>query len=240
VRDDEILVVSVSRLSVDLKLDALTDVIDGVAGLARNHPIRLILVGDGDAGNELARRAAAVNAVARRPVVELAGPMLDPRAAYAAADIVAGMGSSALRGMAHAKPVVVQGERGFARTFDAQSAPEFLYSGFYGIGAGGSAAGDVAASLAPLVVDRGGRDDLGRFGREVVEARFSLQAAGQRVVALYQAARVAPPRRGAAWGQAITVGGRAAANEARLHLPRAKHRRQARRRTRLARAASPT
>ena len=41
----------------------------------------------------------------------LAGEMLDPRPAYAAADVVLGMGGSALRGMAFGKPLVVQGVR---------------------------------------------------------------------------------------------------------------------------------
>ena len=99
--------------------------------------------------------------------------MLDPRAAYAAADVVVGMGSSALRAMAHGKSVIVQGERGFARTFDEESSSFFLHAGFYGIGDGGSAAPAVAAALADLLPDRTLREALGRLGREVVVDRFS-------------------------------------------------------------------
>jgi glycosyltransferase involved in cell wall biosynthesis len=109
VGDDELLIVSVSRLSIDLKLDALKDAIDGVAEVAGELPVRLILIGEGDAAAELGRRAGAVNAAAGRTVVELPGPLLDPREAYAAADVVVGMGSSALRAMAHGKPLLVQG-----------------------------------------------------------------------------------------------------------------------------------
>ena len=236
IADDEQLVVTVSRLSVDLKLDALVDLIDGVALVADRHPVRLVLVGDGDAADRLARRADAVNAAAGRDVVTLAGPMLDPRDAYAAADIVAGMGSSALRAMAHAKPVVVQGERGFARTFDEASAPGFFWAGFYGLGPGGSAAGDVAAALEPLLAAPALREALGRFGRTVVEDRFSLRAAATRMVDLYAAALAAPPPRRSTWTQATAVGARAARNEARLHLPAGKAQRHQAREDKLAHA----
>jgi L-malate glycosyltransferase len=237
VRDDELLVVSVSRLSVDLKLDALTDVIDAVGSLADRYPVRLVLVGDGDAAAELGRRAAAVNAATGRTVVELPGALLDPRGAYAAADVVAGMGSSALRAMAYAKPVIVQGERGFAAPFDQEHAPQFLWAGFYGLGPGGSAATQVAAALEPLLVDPRRREELGRLGRELVVARYSLRSAAQRLVELYDETRSTMPSRRATWTQAGVVGGRALAAEARLHRPADKSLRAARRTTRLADAA---
>jgi glycosyltransferase involved in cell wall biosynthesis len=237
VGDDELLVVSVSRLSVDLKLDALKDVIDGVGAVADRFPIRLILVGDGDASAELKRRAAAVNAAAGRTVIELPGAMLDPRPAYAAADIVAGMGSSALRAMAHGKPVVVQGERGFAKTFDDDTAPEFLWAGFYGLGPGGSAADQVASELEGLLGDPHRRDRLGCRGREIVVERFSLRAAAGRLIELYDQTLASPSTRRADWSQAAVIGGRAAVNELRLHDPRDKSRRHADRQASLADAA---
>ena len=49
IRDDELLVVSVSRLSLNLKLDALVDAIDAAGLQAQRWPIRLLVVGDGDA-----------------------------------------------------------------------------------------------------------------------------------------------------------------------------------------------
>jgi glycosyltransferase involved in cell wall biosynthesis len=240
ISDDELLVVSVSRLSVDLKLDALKDVIDGVAALADRYPVRLVLVGDGNAAEQLGRRADAVNAACGRNVVQLPGALLDPREAYAAADIVAGMGSSALRAMAHGKPVVVQGERGFARTFDDESSAQFFHAGFYGLGDGGSAAGAVADALAALLDDAGLRHKLGELGRSVVLDRFSLDSAAARLLELYEEIRAAAPVRGAVWGQAAAIGGRALANEARLHLPKGKRERRADKQSRLDAAAAPS
>ena len=66
----------------------------------------------------------------------LIGALRDPRPAYAASDIVLGMGGSALRGLSFAKPLVMIGERGFARLFTPETVPEFLQNGMFGIGQG--------------------------------------------------------------------------------------------------------
>ena len=100
-------------------------------------------------------------------VVVVAGPLDDPRPAYDAADVVLGMGSSVLKGMAFGKPVVVQGERGFWRGLDEQSLATFLDQGWYG--SGGAGVPDLAAGLEPLVRDAGLRAHLGAFGRRVVD-----------------------------------------------------------------------
>ena len=47
-RDDDLLVVTVSRLAIDLKLDALVQAIDA-ADLLAATPVRLAIVGDGPA-----------------------------------------------------------------------------------------------------------------------------------------------------------------------------------------------
>jgi hypothetical protein len=82
----------------------------------------------------LERLANKVNGELRRPAVAVAGATLDPRPAYAAADIVVGMGGSALRGMAFGKPVVIVGERGFSAPFTPETADFFYYNGIYGLG----------------------------------------------------------------------------------------------------------
>ena len=69
----------------------------------------------------------------------LIGAMVDPRPAYAAADVVVGMGGSALRGMAFAKPVIVVGEKNFAEVFDQDTAQGFYDRGIYGLGDGSRA-----------------------------------------------------------------------------------------------------
>ena len=103
IQDNEILLVIVSRLAHTMKAESLHLAIDAVKALGRDSPIRLLIVGDGPARSELEERAASVNETLHRDTILLPGAWLDPRPAYEAADIVIGMGSSALRGMAYGK-----------------------------------------------------------------------------------------------------------------------------------------
>lgn len=240
VRDDEFLIVSVSRLAIDLKLDALVEAIDAAAILSQTNPVRLVIIGEGPAGEDLRKRADAVNTAAGRVVVELPGATLDPRPAYAAADAVVGMGSSALRAMAHGKPVVVQGERGFARLFDIDSAPLFGYTGFYGIGEGDSAAPRVADALLTLIDDPQLRKELGSFGARVVEERYSLRSAGERLTEIYEEAIQAPIRSRIAIREAVRLGVRALGVEIDNHRPSTKRMRQGVASQRLRAASHPT
>src|SRR5262249_12231056 len=103
----ESVVAIVSRLDLWLKMDSLMAAIAAAGTLAAARPVRLVVVGDGMARETLTRRAEAVNAAHGRQVVIMAGPMVDPVPAYRAADVVIGMGTSLLRGMATAKPTVL-------------------------------------------------------------------------------------------------------------------------------------
>lgn len=186
VGNHELLVVGVSRLAIDLKLDALVRAIDAADLLGSRYPLRLVLVGTGEAHSALATRAGQVNQRHQREVVTLLGPLLDPRPAYAAADVVVAMGSSALRAMAMGRAVVVQGEAGFSAVFDRSTLPLFLRQGFYGVSDDAPGAARLAAQLAELLGDAGRRAELGRLGRRVVDERFSLTRAAGILQGIYQ------------------------------------------------------
>ncbi|ROQ64935.1 glycosyltransferase involved in cell wall biosynthesis [Rathayibacter sp. PhB152] len=198
VQDDEIAIVTVARLVVDLKREGILAAIEAVGAIGDEHRLRLIVVGDGPVRGELQAAADRVNAGRSRELVTLTGQMLDPRDAYAVADIVLGMGSSALRGMAFAKPLVVQGEKAFWRLLTPESLPFFLDGGWYSLGDGVDGPGRLAGILAPLAADAELRERLGALGREVVVERFSLAAAARAQAAIYAeavAARSTLPRR---------------------------------------------
>ncbi|NQX17507.1 glycosyltransferase [Rathayibacter sp. VKM Ac-2857] len=203
VAEGEIAIVTVARLVVDLKREGILAAIEAVGALSDQDGgddlrLRLIVVGDGPVRGELQAAADRVNAGRSRELVTLTGQMLDPRDAYAVADIVLGMGSSALRGMAFAKPLVVQGERAFWRLLTPESLPFFLEGGWYSLGDGVDGPGRLAGILAPLAGDAELRERLGALGREVVVERFSLAAAARTQAAIYTeavAARTTLPRR---------------------------------------------
>ena len=188
-RDVPIIVI-VSRLAAELKLESLLAACDAVGELAASGTaLRLVIVGDGQARSLVEAAAVAANARAGHRVVTLAGLMVDPRPAYAAADLVLGMGGSALRGMAFGKPVVIQGEHGFCELLTPESAPMFGRQGWFGLGprqhGRAEAAAKLAAILRGLIGDTERQAVLGQFGRSLVVDRYSLDRAAQTQLDAY-------------------------------------------------------
>lgn len=178
--------VIVSRLSRTLKLEGVLRAIRAVRSLAAT----LVIVGDGDAFADVAAEAA----VAGGGTAVLTGALADPRPAYAAADVVLAMGGSALRAMAFAKPVVVLGEQGFSEVFSPETAEQFLWQGFYGLGDGDRREHRLAAQLGALFADPARRDALGELGRRTVDERYALTPAAARLEAMYRQVVEAGPQ----------------------------------------------
>jgi glycosyltransferase involved in cell wall biosynthesis len=172
----------VGRLVSEMKLEGVLAACDAVGELARSGvSVQLAVVGDGPARPAVEEAAAAANARAGQLVVALAGELYDPRPAYAAADVVLGMGGSALRGMAFGKPLVVQGMSGFWELLTPESAPLFLSQGWGGSGPDGEGRAEGRARLASilptLLDDPATRTRLGDFGRALVAERYGLDHA---------------------------------------------------------------
>ena len=195
---DDLLLVIVGRLARVLKLPGLLASIDGVVRLD-DRRLTLAIVGDGEAKEDVASRARAANATLGRPAVVLSGQMVDPRVAYDAADIVLGMGHSALRAMAFAKPVVVLGDAGFAVTLEPGTLPMFAYDGVFGVGDGGDAAALVSKELKALIDDPHLRTRLGAWGRSIALRDFSMDRAADVLEETYAAA-VGTPWSATDWG----------------------------------------
>jgi glycosyltransferase involved in cell wall biosynthesis len=192
--DDELVVGVVTRLSQVLKLEGLRGAIRSVATLAAELPARLVIVGDGPARERVQEAAREANSSLGRPVVVLPGFMMDPRPAYAAADVVLGQGSSALRGMSFGKPTIILGEGGFSDVFEPSTAPTFLEIGMYGFGERVGGYGGLTEQLRRLLADASLRAELGGYGRRMIEDRFSLTAAATVLEGLYRRAAAAPTR----------------------------------------------
>ncbi|QNN53467.1 glycosyltransferase family 4 protein [Nocardioides mesophilus] len=187
VADTDRLIVVVSRFAVALKREGLLATIDAVVELD-DPTVRLVMVGGGETYDELQQRSREVGARLGREAAALPGPMTDPRAAYEAADIVVGMGHSALRALAFAKPVVVVGERGFALPVTPQTLHHFDFHGFYGLGDGGDAAPALAGHLRRLLGDPDLRAGLGGFGRQLILEDYGLDTAAESLESIYESA----------------------------------------------------
>ncbi|GAA1158843.1 glycosyltransferase family 4 protein [Ornithinicoccus hortensis] len=186
IREDEMLIVCVSRLAAEMKREGLLAATRVCGRLSKDFPLRLVIVGDGAARDEIAYLADSYRNDISAPVI-LIGELSDPRVAYAAADVVLGMGGSALRAMAFAKPVIVQGEQGFWRTLSRESVETFLWTGWYGVGEGVEKGEEtLTEQLERLIKNPQLREDLGRFSHSIVESKFSLRAAAKRQVEFYE------------------------------------------------------
>jgi glycosyltransferase involved in cell wall biosynthesis len=197
---DALTVVCVSRLSPDLKLEGLLAAAEVVGRLAATAPVQLVIAGDGPCRRQVAEAAERANATAGTRAVVLTGELRDPRPAHAVADVCLGMGGSALRAMAFGRPLVVQGERGFWEPLTPDTVSRFLWTGWYGVGDGPEhGPARLEAHLRELLADPGRRAALGAYARELVERRFSLQAAAVRQVELYEQAIAEAPVRPREW-----------------------------------------
>lgn len=217
---DDLLVVVVGRLANELKREGLIEAIKAVGELSHRTRVRLAIVGDGPAREELAGLASRVNAAAGRPVVTLIGAVDDPRPWYAGADLVLGMGSSALRAMAFAKPLVVQGERGFWRLLTSQSADQFLRQGWYGIGDGADGVAALVPILEELSGDAGRRSELGSYALGLVHSRFGLEEATDKQERIYAQALADAPKRAHAIRHTSRPAGQMMVYESRRRLAR--------------------
>jgi len=181
---DQLRVVMVTRLDRQMKALSVALTMSAVERLAALGVV-LVVVGTGDAEAELRELADAINHRQGRRVVVLPGAMSDPRPAYAAADVVVGMGGSAARGLAFGKPLVVCGEAGWFRTFTPETASSLFRSSFWSNEAMPNPVEELAGNLTKLIANRELRRDLGRFGRAFAVERFGLPAMAERLAGIY-------------------------------------------------------
>jgi glycosyltransferase involved in cell wall biosynthesis len=168
------LLVVVSRLVSHPKVLGIERAISA-AGLLADRPVRLVIVGDGAERSQYEERAATVNRRAGRDVVRLVGVRRDPRAAYAAADVVLGMATSVLRGMAIGRPAIVLGREG--ASLPAQPANRALLdrARWFAPGPAGPPA-ELATQMASLLDAPAKAAELGDWGRQVVVEGRSTRA----------------------------------------------------------------
>ncbi|GAA1268210.1 hypothetical protein GCM10009665_66140 [Kitasatospora nipponensis] len=183
---DELLLAVVTRLVPDLEKDAGAELtVEAVRRLA-DPRVRLAVVGAGPSLERLRAAARAANTELGREAVLVPGQLADPRPAYQAADVVLGMGGSALRGLAFGKPVIVHGAAGYSAIHQPGPLVEAHASRcMYGTGAGTRSPDVLADQLRELLDDPPRRAELGAWGRGWVVGRFSLEAATTAFEQLY-------------------------------------------------------
>lgn len=205
VGSEDVLLVIVCRLAEEMKARGVEDTIAAVVALD-DPAVRLLVVGTGDAHERLASLADDANRRLGRDAVRFTGAMADPRQAYAAADIVLGMGSSAARGLAHGKPLVVLGEHGWSEAFTEASSAALFRSSFWSPEQVTDGAELLRATLEGMIADPSLRASRGAFGAAFATDSFGLVAMAERLADLYD--RVTRDASRSAWLSDLPFEGR--------------------------------
>jgi hypothetical protein len=165
---DAPLLVIVSRLDVIMKTVPALAAIDAMRELASTGAI-LVIVGTGNNVAALQARADEVNAAVGRAAEPPMPSMM-----------------SAARSLAFAKPLGAQGEAGWSMLFEPSSAEFVARSSYWSPDVEPEAAARLVTIVAPLIADPARRAELGRFGREFAEQRFSLTAMADLLAGFYR------------------------------------------------------
>jgi hypothetical protein len=187
--------VIVSRLEEEMKAASVQAAMEAIDKLADPRVV-LVVVGTGSAAERLGAVAAGINSRHARQVVIMTGPMSDPREAYAAADVVIGMGGSAARGLGFGRPLVVSGENGRFQTFTPATAGSLFRNSFWSNDPSRDPSSELIACLGPLITGPRLREELGTFGRDFAEHHFSLRAMASNLAEVYRRAPKTYGRRG--------------------------------------------
>jgi glycosyltransferase involved in cell wall biosynthesis len=182
-------VVMVTRLDEEMKAFSVQTAIEAI-GLMDRKDVDLVVVGTGNAERRLGKIGDSVNLKMGRKAVVFTGPMADPREAYAAADVMIGMGGSAARTLSFGKPLIVAGEAGWFRLFTPATSQEIFRSSFWSPQVVANPAPPLADILGAILNDEPLKESLSAFGRSFAETHFGLPAMAMKLADAYSTALV--------------------------------------------------
>lgn len=110
--DKEFLITLCSRIAWR-KTRVIEDAIHATEALARDHNVRLAVVGSGPDSGFIHALATMVNRRAGNDIILPTGALLDPVDAYRSSDLVVGTARVALEAMSCSKPVIAAGNAGY-------------------------------------------------------------------------------------------------------------------------------
>ncbi len=181
------LITIVSRLDLHMKSFPIEIAVRAMTRL-KGMGATLVVVGTGSEAGRLRALGDSVNVAGSEPLVHFVGPMADPRPAYAAADVMLGMGGSAARSLAFGRPLIVQGERGTAELFTPTAAASLFRRSFWSQEEQDEPECMLSRTIRSLLADDVHREELGDFGRSFAVQSFSLEAMAARLAGVYEEA----------------------------------------------------
>ncbi|MCI9443445.1 MAG: polysaccharide pyruvyl transferase CsaB [Oscillospiraceae bacterium] len=187
---DKPIVSYVSRMDEDRALVA-RQLIEIAPRLDEAAPgVQLLIAGGGNVFDELNAKAEAANAALGRRCVVMTGARTDINRIAAAGQIFVGVSRSALEAMSAGKPVIVAGNEGYHGLFGPDKLAEAQAGNFCCRGLPLSQPerllADVSAALAMSAAER---EELGRYGRQVIFDHYSVNRMARDCLAMYDQVR---------------------------------------------------
>lgn len=181
-------VVHASRLN-NAFADVAVNLLAALPELDRQKPgIRLWILGDGNRGDEVRRRAEEINRQLGRQAAVATGARLDVPRFFNLADCVVGVARTAIEAMACGRPVVIAGEGGYRGVLTAEKIPEYAHANFTAREGGelldpARMATDILGLLQPD--SEADRHRFGEVGRAYVVENLSIEAITARILDVY-------------------------------------------------------
>ncbi len=183
---EDLKIVYVSRL-MGARGEIALRLIEALPKIEKTFPnIKLIVVGEGDKYESIARMAAEYNSKTSENNVVVTGARLDTPLIMNMADVAVGVGRVALEAMAMEKPVIIAGEAGFMGILNPDNFEMAKKHNFSGRGSSmRTDADNIAKSIKELLSDIELRKKLGTFGRQEVAKYFSIETMTDEVLNVY-------------------------------------------------------
>lgn len=148
--------------------------------------VKLIVVGEGDKYESIAKMANQYNEKASENSVIVTGARLDTPQIMNMADVAVGVGRVALEAMAMEKPVIIAGEAGFMGILKPENFELAKKHNFSGRGSSMTTDSEnIASAIKTLLSNEQLRKSLGSFGREEVAKYFSIESMTNQVLKIY-------------------------------------------------------
>ena len=180
----------VSRLDRET-VTAARQLVDIAPALAREYPgLSILIVGGGTAFDELKAQAETANQAIGRTCLVLTGPRTDVNELVAAGDLFVGVSRAALEAMAAGKPVILSGAQGHTGLFTPDLLDKAVDTNFCcrtdPVATQEQLRNDVRTALA---LSPGKKEELGEYGRSVVQKLYSVHRMAADCLSVYDQVR---------------------------------------------------
>lgn len=179
---------TVGRLDHPQEL-AAKELIESMPEILRSFPkAQLLVVGSGDQEEVLRKRAAQINGQTGTNTIIMTGPRTDIAQLMRLIDLFVGVSRAALEAMSEEKATILAGGQGYIGLFTADVLALARKSNFCGRGCPQINREVLLADLlSALKMDPEQRQELGRFGRMVVQEEYSVAKMTKDYLQAYEA-----------------------------------------------------